>query len=359
MTKMMTIGAALLGGVACATAFADETRSAKPAVLVAEPAPAPAYGVDLIGEDGAVLRTYQHNGRAYALGVTGQRYSVRITNPTGRPVEAVISIDGLDAVDGKTADFVNKRGYVVPAYGQLQLDGFRVSQQDVATFRFSSVKDSYAGRKGQARNVGVIGVAIFEALEETPVYLPEAKDDWRDYDRSAPRGGVDEGGDDVEVEESPTRYDAPAPAKNYGGGGGGGGGGRAGGAAPAEQSADPSPEPAASPPPADYRTTTVTADKAPSPPRTRCCTEIKQKKERPGLGTEFGERRSSPVTFVRFQRANPTTPSVIAEVRYNDRDGLIALGIGIEPIVDQEEVYTRETAHPFPSSPYSAPPEGW
>jgi hypothetical protein len=343
MTKLMTIGVALLGGVACATAFADDNRAAKPAVLVAEPPAAPVYGVDLIGEDGQILRTYSHNGRAYTLGTSGDRYSVRVTNPTAYPVEAVISVDGLDAVDGKTADFVNKRGYVVPAYGQLKIDGFRVSQQDVATFRFSSVKDSYAGRKGQARNVGVIGVAIFEALQEQPIYLPTSEPDidQRDYYRRAP-ASKDYDGDDGGAEESEAPRER-APTTNAG-------------AAPAPAQDEPSAEPTSPPPPRVEARTNTVYDKAPSRP---CCTEIKVKKERPGLGTEFGERRTSPVTFVRFQRANATTPSVVAEIRYNDRDGLIALGIGLEPVVDTQEVYTRETANPFPSSPYSSPPEGW
>ncbi len=33
---------------------------------------------------------------------------------------------------------------------------------EVAAFRFGSVKNSYAGKKGDDRNVGVIGVAVFE-----------------------------------------------------------------------------------------------------------------------------------------------------------------------------------------------------
>src|SRR5690606_39130566 len=100
----------------------------------------------------------------YVLGAAGQRYTVRVSNPTARRVEAVLSVDGLDAIDGKTAD-LRKRGYVVPPYGELRVDGFRVSTQQVATFRFSSVASSYAGRKGQARNVGVIGVAILAERE--------------------------------------------------------------------------------------------------------------------------------------------------------------------------------------------------
>src|SRR6185295_7375132 len=95
----------------------------------------------------------------------GERYVIRITNPTPRRIEAVISVDGLDVIDGESGD-LRKRGYVVPAYGETRIEGFRTSQADVATFRFSSVSGSYAGQKGKSRNVGVIAVALFE---EQPV----------------------------------------------------------------------------------------------------------------------------------------------------------------------------------------------
>ena len=43
----------------------------------------------------------------------------------------------------------------------VEIDGFRQSMDEVAAFRFGSVRGSYAGQKGNDRNVGVIGVAVF------------------------------------------------------------------------------------------------------------------------------------------------------------------------------------------------------
>ena len=63
-------------------------------------------------------------------------------------------------LDGKAADFA-KRGYLVPAWGNVEIDGFRQTSDHVAAFRFGSVRDSYAARTGTDRNVGVIGVAFF------------------------------------------------------------------------------------------------------------------------------------------------------------------------------------------------------
>ena len=41
-------------------------------------------------------------------------------------------------------------------------------------------------------------------------------------------------------------------------------------------------------------------------------------------------------------------PIAIAELRYNDTAGLVALGIPVQPIPDEGEIMMRETANPFP-----------
>jgi hypothetical protein len=88
----------------------------------------------------------------------------------------------------------------------------------------------------------------------------------------------------------------------------------------------------------------------------RCCD---QDKSRPGLGTEFGERRHSAATWTRFERASQT-PTAVAELRYNDAAGLASMGIDISlPAHDPAEVTKRETADPFPGDPnFSRPPAG-
>jgi hypothetical protein len=47
--------------------------------------------------------------------------------------------------------------------------------------------------------------------------------------------------------------------------------------------------------------------------------------ERPGLGTEWGETRSSPVQDVTFFRADPYRPFAMATLHYDDREGVEAL----------------------------------
>jgi hypothetical protein len=328
----------LLAAVSCSQAYSDGRAASapQPMMVAGDPARAAPYGVEIIDERGNVLPTFEQHGKFYVLGDADDRYLIRVSNPTDRRVEAVVTVDGLDVIDGEPGD-LRKRGYVVPAGGELRIEGWRTSTSEVATFRFSSVGDSYAGRKGKARNVGVIGVAIFKEKVQEPVYLPTDPTPRRDVDYDDDYG--DEGED-------------------YSRSGGGGGGG-------AETSADdraPSPPPKASAEPAPEApaqptTGTTVYNRSESRAPTRCC-DVQPKKKRPGLGTEFGERRSSHVRFVTFVRES-SKPVAIVEIRYNDRAGLAALGIPVEPEPDEEEIHLRETADPFPNAPYSEPPTGW
>ena len=83
-------------------------------------------------------------------------------------LEVVLSVDGLDVIDGRTASF-GKRGYVIEPHRQLVVEGFRQSTDAVAAFRFGPVRESYANQKyGDTRNVGVIGIAIFNERGTNP-----------------------------------------------------------------------------------------------------------------------------------------------------------------------------------------------
>jgi hypothetical protein len=273
--------------------------------------------------DGSPAPTFWHDGENYVMGHTGERYVIRVHNHSSRRIEAVVTVDGRDAIDGKAGDFQHKRGYLVPAWGQVDIDGWRLSQSQAATFRFSSVADSYAARMGNAREVGVIGVAVFpeRVYQPRPLPVPPAccmdyRDDEYSY-RNAPAGAKKGAADSA----------APAPA--------------------AEAQASPS------------------AMGELSPSRSKSSSGAgygTMHRERPGLGTEFGEAVSSRIQEVEFVRANASSPSVVLGVRYNDHDGLVAMGVNVDGVYPwPSDSDLRRTADPFPVSPrrYAAPPAGW
>lgn len=120
---------------------------------------------------GGFLNGFVAGGRNYAVGEAGSAYTIVIRNRSNARFECVVSVDGLDVLDGRAANF-SKRGYLVDAGGELEIDGFRQSTETVAAFRFGSVRNSYAGQKhGDTRNVGVIGVAVFHERGSNPVLL--------------------------------------------------------------------------------------------------------------------------------------------------------------------------------------------
>lgn len=125
-----------------------------------------ALSVRLLDASGRALPTYDFGARRFVVGSDGDRYVVLIQNHTGNRVEAVATVDGLDVIDGQAGSF-EKRGYLLGPWATVQIDGFRQNLDQVAAFRFGSVRDSYAAKKGADRNVGVIGVAFF-AEENAP-----------------------------------------------------------------------------------------------------------------------------------------------------------------------------------------------
>lgn len=136
-----------------------------------------AVRVTLEGEQGESLQASRVADRTVVLGRAGERYTIVMTNRTGRRFEAVASVDGLDVMTGRPASF-DQRGYILLPFATVRIEGFRQSERAVAAFRFSKVADSYAAQSGSARNVGVIGVAFFRERNDTP--WSEGEVDFRD-----------------------------------------------------------------------------------------------------------------------------------------------------------------------------------
>lgn len=114
---------------------------------------------------GRILPVHEFRGRLYVAGEPGHQYEVRVRNRMQQRVLAVTSVDGVNVVSGETAA-THQRGYVIDSWSSVQIEGWRKSLDEVATFYFTSLPDSYAARTGRPDDVGVIGVALFR--EKTP-----------------------------------------------------------------------------------------------------------------------------------------------------------------------------------------------
>jgi hypothetical protein len=278
MRKALVPLAVLAVAAFAAPTFADTPEASQAARrwLPPPPPPEPAFSVDLVDASERELPTFSKSGQRFVMGAMGERYRIRVQNPSSQRVEVVVSVDGLDVIDGADAS-TNKRGYVIPAFGDVTIDGWRTSADSVAAFRFASVRDSYAARTGSSRNVGVIGVAFFR----------ERQQEWRPRPWASGAGGS-------------SRRAAPAPN-----------------------------------------------------------TAPKDEEQRKGLGTEFGEQHDSHVNRTTFERAS-SSPTSLVQLRYDDREGLRAIGIQIPErrITRWDDRNLRDTADPFPGQRFAQPPPG-
>jgi hypothetical protein len=281
------------------------------------------FSVSLETPDGGPLRVYWHRGERFVLGEPGERYIIRVTNESSERVEAVVSVDGRDAVSGNPGNYVRQRGYLVPAHGSVVLDGFRQSMDQVAAFRFTDPSDSYAARTGAPENIGVVGVAIFTERPR-PVVMRRR---WR-----PPPPIVERRGDD----RADASGGAPRPKRD---------------SAPADAGRKAAPKPAPSTGEArstsrgyeydyDYEDDYRNHDRWSGP--------------RNNLGTRYGESTYSPVGTTRFVRESATSPASVLRMRYDDADGLIARGIRLWPIAPDPVVY--DDPEPFPDTRFAQPP---
>jgi hypothetical protein len=268
------------------------------------PEPPPA-GIALEDATGSALPVFYHEGRTFVLGEPGERYVVRITNPTSERVEAVVSVDGRDAISGRVADYRAQRGYIVPPYGSVTIDGFRQSLSAVAAFRFASPEDSYSARMGTPENVGIVGVALFSERKRKAPASPVAR-----LPRPSPRYDADRPSGDSE----------PGPDR----------------AASKRRSAE-------SAPPAPAKGAAESRGRGPAP-----------RDSVDNLGTEYGETRESSVVEVAFERAS-SRPMRVLNVRYDDADGLRARGIDVRPRWSRRAVDSGEP-EAFPNSRFAQPP---
>ncbi len=131
--------------------------------------------MSLLDGSGRSLQGAIVGGETYAVGETGQRYMIGIENNSGERYEVVTTVDGLDVIDGENGS-LDKRGYVVEPFTSFVIEGWRTSDSSVAAFRFSAIDDSYAGRTGRPRNIGVIGAAFFHERSRPDYYELQRRD---------------------------------------------------------------------------------------------------------------------------------------------------------------------------------------
>lgn len=135
--------------------------------------------LQVLAGNGVALRIFSTRGAKdfHVAGRHGERYELLYTNRSNRYYEVVATVDGLDVLSGQPGS-IQSDGYLLRPGERLVIDGFRKSDREVAAFRFSAKGRAYANNTpaGDARNVGVIGTALFEVrLDERDPNVPRRR----------------------------------------------------------------------------------------------------------------------------------------------------------------------------------------
>lgn len=264
---------------------------------------------------------YYHNGTTWIEGRDGNRYVIEIANNCTSNIEVIVSVDGLDVLEGKAAG-PDSRGYVVNALSRISIPGWKLNNAEAAEFFFSRNADSYVSSiGGSVSNTGVIGAMIFH---ERPVHqypivnggliyngYPPSQLDW--VSTSVTNTGLTNTNNIIFGANS---LSGPIVSKGI------------------LQSTNTS--------------SAITAG----------VIQAQQSFVTPEVGTGFGDAIEWTTTSVSFNRNNKTEPDSIMAIYYDSAKNLERMGIML-----RKKSRTASNANPFPayssSSPGCITPPGW
>lgn len=118
------------------------------------------------------MDVFFNNGKYYLAGNSGDNYEINVCNkqprfPQNSPRKLfIVSVDGLNVVSGEPANY-NQSGYVVSNSDCTKIKGWRKNMNEEARFVLTNQSSSYnAKTNNDQRNVGIIGIAVFDEYRE-------------------------------------------------------------------------------------------------------------------------------------------------------------------------------------------------
>ena len=248
---------------------------------------------------------YYHNGTIWIEGREGNNYTIDIRNNTYTRALFIISVDGLDVLNGQPAGPASQ-GYIVNPMDTVSIPGWKLNNNEAAEFYFSRSRDSYVNSiGGSTSNTGVIGAMVFsEHVAPTTYQLSHISNSVSS--RPIYNGAV--------------TYDSWSPGR-----------GMSGGSLSAQVKS------------AAASASMLSVNAITSSPVTQ------------EVGTGFGNTTQWQTTAISFQRASPDRPDAILALYYNTARNLEKMGIKLRKKRD-----VSYKADPFPAySDGCKPPDGW
>lgn len=182
---VLILALSLLPAASCVSGHADVKR--QPPIRCVNVEPTNVRVEIVVGGSPAIV--YPDGRFRWIEGRRGERFAFRITNDNPFPVGVVLSADGQSL----TADGPATARHPAYVIGPHETESVGVWREDLRGGRelvFTSVERSLAARKGDRRNIGVLGVLVWQLEDKIRIQQPPVPMT-REGDRSNSKSGRD------------------------------------------------------------------------------------------------------------------------------------------------------------------------
>ncbi len=198
----MLLGAALMAGQARAQAYQDNPQQIwrNSRWVTNADGRLVDVQVEVSGRSTPLYPSARADSRIYFEAAQGRNYGIRLTNQTGQRVGVLLTVDGLNVIDGNRSNQSRHEPmYVLDPWESTVVRGWRTSLSEIRRFVFVDEDRSYAERTGQGNgDLGWIRVTTFREAGAPLAYKPRNE---RDQDEFQPR------------EDSKAPQSAPMPSQ--------------------------------------------------------------------------------------------------------------------------------------------------
>ena len=217
MVLVIFAGLALRYGSRSAQANGSEANSV-PEEPYSEPVIAEnGFSVEVL-VDGRPSTEYAARGRRYVEALENAEYELRIHNPTGARVAVALAVDGLNSIDARHTSAWDAHKWVIEPYGTIHVRGWQMSSENARRFYFTTERDSYAAKLGQASNLGLITAVFFRERRPVtimPVTPSERRPPYKEEDRIRDQRSAPEPNTAGESSRSEGGRDAAKSVRSY------------------------------------------------------------------------------------------------------------------------------------------------
>jgi hypothetical protein len=160
-----------VAGYGLRRAAAEAVITAPPWEVVDTVAAENGFSVEVL-IDGAPTAEYAARGRRYIEALENAEYELRIHNPTSSRVAVALSVDGLNTIDARHSSAWEAHKWVIEPNGTISVRGWQMSSENARRFYFTTERDSYAAKLGQAANLGLISAVFFRERNQPVTIMP-------------------------------------------------------------------------------------------------------------------------------------------------------------------------------------------